>query len=135
MVIKEGKVLQQKQLRKKKLSSPAGQAFLATDESAIPKILGIAIGSPDHKILVAAFQAAGIENVLANNGPITVFAPTDAAFAALLEGTVENLVKPENKATLGRILTFHAAQGSYDVEHIVGEICKRSQSTRVCKSD
>ena len=64
MVIKEGKVLQQKQLRKKKLSSPAGQAFLATDESAIPKILGIAIGSPDHKILVAAFQAAGIENVL-----------------------------------------------------------------------
>ncbi|MBD80571.1 MAG: fasciclin [Crocinitomicaceae bacterium] len=98
----------------------AGQAFLTTDESGTPNILGIAIGSPDHKTLVAAVQAAEIENVLANNGPITVFAPTDAAFAALPEGTVENLVKPENKATLARILTFHAAPGSYDAEHIAG---------------
>lgn len=99
---------------------PAGQAFLSTDESGTPNILGIAIGSPDHKTLVAAVQAAQIENVLANNGPITVFAPTDAAFAALPEGTVENLVKPENKKTLAHILTFHAAPGSYDAEHIAG---------------
>lgn len=98
----------------------AGQAFLTTDESGTPNILGIAIGSPDHKTLVAAVQAAKIENVLANNGPLTVFAPTDAAFAELPEGTVETLVKPENQKTLARILTFHAAPGSYGPDNIAG---------------
>ncbi len=102
--------MQQKQLRKKKLSSPAGQAFLATDESAIPKILGMAIGSPDHKILVAAFQAAGIENVLANNGPITVFAPTDAAFNLLPAGTVTALLADIPQLT--QILEHHVVGAS-----------------------
>ncbi|GAA4895039.1 fasciclin domain-containing protein [Flaviramulus aquimarinus] len=88
-----------------------GQAFI-TDDEGTPNCLQIAIGSPDHKTLVAAVQAAGVENALVNVGPLTVFAPTDAAFAALPEGTVENLVKPENKATLANILKYHVTPGN-----------------------
>lgn len=88
-----------------------GQAFI-TDDEATPNCLQIAIGSPDHKTLVAAVQAAQVENALVNVGPLTVFAPTDDAFAALPEGTVENLVKPENKATLSDILKYHVTPGN-----------------------
>lgn len=88
-----------------------GQAFL-TDDEATPNCLQIAIGSPDHKTLVAAVQAAQVENALVNVGPLTVFAPTDAAFAELPEGTVENLVKPENKETLADILKYHVTPGN-----------------------
>ena len=88
-----------------------GQA--AVDEDSDPNILKIAIGSADHSTLVAAVQAAGIEHVLANNGPITVFAPTNAAFEALPEGTVETLLKPENKSQLIDILYYHASPGTY----------------------
>jgi uncharacterized surface protein with fasciclin (FAS1) repeats len=88
-----------------------GQAFM-TDDEGTPNCLQIAIGSPDHKTLVAAVQAAQVENALVNVGPLTVFAPTDAAFAALPEGTVESLVKPENKATLANILKYHVTPGN-----------------------
>ncbi|HMC01089.1 MAG TPA: fasciclin domain-containing protein, partial [Flavobacteriaceae bacterium] len=88
-----------------------GQAFIEDDEST-PNCLQIAIGSPDHKTLVAAVQAAEVENALVNVGPLTVFAPTDEAFAALPEGTVENLVKPENKETLANILKYHVTPGN-----------------------
>ena len=88
-----------------------GQAFI-DDDGSTPNCLQIAIGSPDHKTLVAAVQAAQVENALVNVGPLTVFAPTDAAFAALPEGTVENLVKPENKATLANILKYHVTPGN-----------------------
>ena len=88
-----------------------GQAFV-TDDEAIPNCLQIAINSPDHKTLVAAVQAAQVENALVNVGPLTVFAPTDSAFDALPEGTVENLVKPENKATLANILKYHVTPGN-----------------------
>ena len=70
-------------------------------------VLLIAINSPDHTTLVAAVEAAGIEHILANPGPFTVFAPTNDAFAALPEGTVEDLLKPENKAALINILYYH----------------------------
>ncbi|MCK0178675.1 fasciclin domain-containing protein [Flavobacteriaceae bacterium S0862] len=89
----------------------SGQAFIEDDEGT-PNCLQIAIGSPDHKTLVAAVQAAQVENALVNVGPLTVFAPTDEAFAALPEGTVENLVKPENKATLSDILKYHVTPGN-----------------------
>ncbi len=88
-----------------------GQAFV-TDDEGTPNCLQIAIGSPDHKTLVAAVQAAQVENALVNVGPLTVFAPTDDAFAALPEGTVENLVKPENKGTLTDILKYHVTPGN-----------------------
>lgn len=70
-------------------------------------IVDIAVGSPDHTTLVAAVKAAGLVDTLASPGPFTVFAPTNAAFAALPAGTVESLLKPENKAQLIAILTYH----------------------------
>lgn len=70
-------------------------------------VVEIAIGSPDHTTLVAAVKAAGLVETLSGAGPFTVFAPTNAAFAKLPAGTVESLLKPENKAKLVAILTYH----------------------------
>ena len=95
----------------------SGQAFIENDEST-PTVLSIAINSPDHTTLVAAVQAADLENALVNAGPLMVFAPTDEAFAALPEGTVENLLKPENKAALQNILKHHVTPGKYDKEFL-----------------
>ncbi len=96
-----------------------GQAAVVDDESQMD-ILKVAMSSKDHTTLVAAVQAAEMEHVLVNAGPLTVFAPTNAAFDKLPEGTVEDLLKPENKATLANIITFHAAPGSYDEKNIKG---------------
>ena len=96
-----------------------GQAGVQDDESE-KNILQIAMGSKDHTTLVAAVQAAKMEHVLVNAGPLTVFAPTNEAFDKLPEGTVENLLKPENLSTLADIITFHAAPGSYDENNIPG---------------
>ncbi|MFC3880553.1 fasciclin domain-containing protein [Algoriphagus namhaensis] len=95
----------------------AGQAFIEDDES-VPNVLQIAIGSPDHTTLVAAVQAADLENALVNAGPLMVFAPTNAAFDALPAGTVEDLLKPENKETLATILKHHVTAGNYDKEFL-----------------
>jgi uncharacterized surface protein with fasciclin (FAS1) repeats len=70
-----------------------------------------AVNSHDHTILVAAVKAAGLVDTLSGAGPFTVFAPTDAAFAKLPAGTVDTLVKPENKAQLTSILTYHVVAG------------------------
>ncbi|MEM0517177.1 MULTISPECIES: fasciclin domain-containing protein [Aequorivita] len=98
-------------------SSNQGQAFIEDDESA-PNVLQIAIGSPDHTTLVAAVQAAGLENSLVNAGPLMVFAPTDEAFNALPAGTVEDLLKPENKEKLASILKHHVTPGNYSKEFL-----------------
>jgi uncharacterized surface protein with fasciclin (FAS1) repeats len=71
-----------------------------------------AVNSKDHTTLVAAVKAAGLVDTLSSAGPFTVFAPTNAAFAKLPAGTVENLVKPENKATLTKILTCHVVSAN-----------------------
>lgn len=94
-----------------------GQAFIEDDEST-PNILQIAIGSADHTTLVAAVQAAKLENALVNAGPLTVFAPTNDAFAALPEGTVENLLKEENIDQLAAILKHHVTPGNYDKDFL-----------------
>ncbi|AWW00047.1 fasciclin domain-containing protein [Arcticibacterium luteifluviistationis] len=94
-----------------------GQAFIE-DENATPNCLQIAIGSSDHSTLVAAVQAAQVENALVNVGPLTVFAPTNAAFDALPEGTVENLLKPENKAALADILKYHVTPGNLKADFL-----------------
>jgi len=94
-----------------------GQAFVKDDE-ATPNVLQIAIGSKDHTTLVAAVQAADLENVLVNAGPLMVFAPTNEAFAALPEGTVENLLKPENKNALANILKYHVTPGNYSKDFL-----------------
>ena len=70
-----------------------------------------AVNSKDHTTLVAAVKAAGLVDTLQSAGPFTVFAPTNAAFAKLPTGTVDNLVKPENKETLTKILTYHVVPG------------------------
>ena len=74
-------------------------------------IIQNAVNSKDHTTLVAAVKAAGLVDTLEGKGPFTVFAPTNAAFGKLPAGTVDNLVKPENKATLTKILTYHVVPG------------------------
>ena len=74
-------------------------------------IVANAVNSADHTTLVAAVKAAGLVDTLNGPGPFTVFAPTNEAFALLPAGTVEGLVKPENKATLTKILTYHVVPG------------------------
>jgi uncharacterized surface protein with fasciclin (FAS1) repeats len=72
-----------------------------------------AVNSKDHTTLVAAVKAAGLVDTLESKGPFTVFAPTNAAFGKLPAGTVDTLVKPENKPTLTKILTYHVVPGRY----------------------
>src|SRR6478736_467321 len=74
-------------------------------------IVDNAVNSKDHTTLVAAVKAAGLVDTLKGKGPFTVFAPVDAAFAALPAGTVDTLLKPENKATLTKVLTYHVVAG------------------------
>lgn len=78
-------------------------------------IIDNAVNSKDHTTLVAAVKAAGLVETLKGTGPFTVFAPTNAAFAALPAGTVDTLLKPENKPTLTKVLTYHVVAGKYDV--------------------
>jgi uncharacterized surface protein with fasciclin (FAS1) repeats len=96
-----------------------GQAGVVDDESQMD-ILRVALSSKNHTTLVTAVQAAEMEHVLSNAGPLTVFAPTNTAFEKLPPGTVEDLLKPENKAALANIITFHAAPGNYDANNIKG---------------
>ncbi len=83
-----------------------------------------AVNSADHTTLVAAVKAAGLVETLSGKGPFTVFAPTNDAFGKLPSGTVETLVKPENKATLTGILTYHVVAGKYDAKKIMQLIKK-----------
>lgn len=77
-------------------------------------IVGNAVNSADHTTLVAAVKAAGLVDTLNSPGPFTVFAPVNAAFAALPAGTVDTLLKPENKSQLTKVLTYHVVAGNYD---------------------
>ncbi|MBC8083483.1 MAG: fasciclin domain-containing protein [Hymenobacter sp.] len=81
-----------------------------------------AVNSADHTTLVAAVKAAGLVETLQGKGPFTVFAPTNAAFNALPAGTVETLVKPESKATLTKILTYHVVAGNMTADKIMSAI-------------
>lgn len=100
-------------------SKLAGQSGVQDDLSD-PNILQVALGSPDHSTLCAGVVAAGLQDVLTNAGPLTVFAPTNAAFDALPDGVLDDLLKPENKEQLANIITFHAAPGSYTGKNIKG---------------
>jgi uncharacterized surface protein with fasciclin (FAS1) repeats len=94
-----------------------GAAMLRTMD-----IVDNAVNSADHTTLVAAVKAAGLVETLKSKGPFTVFAPTNAAFEKLPAGTVETLVKPENKATLTKILTYHVLAGKFDSKAIAKRI-------------
>ncbi|HEX3102246.1 MAG TPA: fasciclin domain-containing protein [Pyrinomonadaceae bacterium] len=119
-----------------------GIAFAATaasaqmdDKSGNPMVGGAAmfktknivenaVNSKDHTTLVAAVQAAGLVDTLKGAGPFTVFAPVNSAFDKLPAGTVETLLKPENKATLTKILTYHVVAGNMDSKTIAKAIKK-----------
>jgi uncharacterized surface protein with fasciclin (FAS1) repeats len=87
-----------------------------------PNIVGVASANENFSTLVAAVTAAGLVETLSGDGPFTVFAPTNDAFAALPEGTVENLLKPENLATLSGILTYHVISGKFEAAAVVDAI-------------
>lgn len=89
----------------------AGTALIAGSASAKKDIVDTAVTAGTFETLVAAVSAADLVNTLKGDGPFTVFAPTDEAFAALPEGTVETLLLPENKAQLVEILTYHVVSG------------------------
>jgi len=85
-------------------------------------IIENAVNSKDHTTLVAAVKAAGLVETLEGDGPFTVFAPTNEAFNKLPAGTVDNLVKPENKATLTKILTYHVVAGNLDSKALMEKV-------------
>lgn len=113
----------------------AGSALLASGAPSLAKnpmvggaamypsrnIVENAVNSKDHTTLVAAVKAAGLVDTLAGNGPFTVFAPTNGAFGKLPAGTVETLVKPENKGTLTSILTYHVVPGKITAQQIAAK--------------
>ena len=113
----------------------AGSALLAAGAPAVAKnpmvggaamypsknIVQNAVNSKDHTTLVAAVKAAGLVETLSGTGPFTVFAPTNAAFGKLPAGTVETLVKPENKDTLTSILTYHVVPGKITAQQIAAK--------------
>ena len=117
-----------------------GAAIAATALTAAPlqaqskDIVDTAVGAGQFKTLAAALQAAGLVATLKGAGPFTVFAPTDAAFAKLPKGTVEDLLKPENKAKLTAILTYHVVPGKVtaaDVSKLTAAKTVQGGSVRV----
>ncbi len=120
-----------------KAASPAATAAPATAPAMAAPMLDIvdtAAGNKDFSTLVAAVQAAGLVETLKSKGPFTVFAPTNAAFAKLPAGTVESLLKPENKAMLVKILTYHVVSGKVlaaDVVKLDGKMVKTVQGSDV----
>jgi uncharacterized surface protein with fasciclin (FAS1) repeats len=106
-------------------AAPAASPAPATAPAATSPgtIVEVASGSTTFSTLVAALTEAELTETLGSTGPFTVFAPTDAAFAALPEGTVETLLKPENRATLVKILTYHVVPGEITSDKIAaGEV-------------
>jgi uncharacterized surface protein with fasciclin (FAS1) repeats len=100
----------------------AGAAALSAGAARAADIIETAVAAGNLKTLVTAVQAAGLVETLKGPGPFTVFAPTDAAFAALPPGTLITLLKPENKAKLAAILTYHVVPGKILSSEIAGKI-------------
>jgi uncharacterized surface protein with fasciclin (FAS1) repeats len=96
-------------------------AAVVPAQAADKDIVDTAIGAGNFTTLVAAVTAAGLVETLKGPGPFTVFAPTDAAFAALPAGTVEDLLKPENKDKLVAILTYHVVPGAVTSDQLAGQ--------------
>ena len=95
---------------------------VAHSASAQKTVVDVAVGSRAHTTLVAAVKAAGLVDALMGKGPFTVFAPVNDAFAKLPAGTVESLLKPESKAMLVKILTYHVVAGNFEAGAVVKAI-------------
>lgn len=101
----------------------ADTTMTATTEIVeIPTVVGVASGNPDFSTLVTAVTAASLAETLGGEGPFTVFAPTNDAFAKLPAGTVDDLLKPENKEKLSTVLTYHVVSGKFDAATVVEAI-------------
>ena len=109
------------------IAAGALAALAACSSDMGDDIVDVAASNGSFNTLVAAVQAAGLEDTLRSEGPFTVFAPTDDAFAALPAGTVETLLKPENKDQLVAILTYHVLSGAVPAEAVLGQ--KQSVAT------
>lgn len=101
-----------------------GQASVKAGEGEDANVLQVAMSLPDFKTLVVAVEAAGVQDALVNAGPLTVFAPVNTAFDKLPEGTVETLLKPENKEKLAFILVNHVAPSNYPIKQLKKEAKK-----------
>ena len=101
-----------------------GQASVKVGEGEEANALQVAKSLPDFSTLVAAIGAAGVEDAVVNAGPLTIFAPLNTAFDKLPEGTVETLLKPENKAKLAFILVNHVAPSNYPIKQLKKEAKK-----------
>jgi uncharacterized surface protein with fasciclin (FAS1) repeats len=118
-MIKENKMAKDKKMMAMDTKMVGGAAMYP-----IKDIVSNAVNSADHTTLVAAVKAAGLVETLQGSGPFTVFAPTNAAFDKLPMGTVETLLKPENKTKLQGVLTFHVLAGKFSAKDIVKAIKK-----------
>mgnify|MGYP000091035719 FL=1 len=118
-------------MKKKFIAGIIALFISAFSVSAQTTVVDIAISSKDHTTLVAAVKAADLVATLQSAGPFTVFAPTNAAFAKLPAGTVETLLKPENKATLAKILTYHVVAGNLNAVAVIKAITDAKGSLSV----
>lgn len=109
---------QDKMMKKSELSGEKTVMVGGAPMYRTKNIVENAVNSKDHTTLVAAVKAAGLVDTLSSKGPFTVFAPTNAAFSKLPAGTVDTLVKPENKATLTKILTYHVVPGKMEASDL-----------------
>ena len=116
---KDDKMMKDEKMKKGDNPKVGGAAMFRTKD-----IVDNAVNSKDHTTLVAAVKAAGLVDTLKSTGPFTVFAPTNSAFNALPAGTVDTLLKPENKATLTKVLTYHVISGNFDSKAIAKAIKK-----------
>ena len=116
---KDEKMMKDEKMKKGDNPKVGGAAMFRTKD-----IVDNAVNSKDHTTLVAAVKAAGLVDTLKSTGPFTVFAPTNSAFNALPAGTVDTLLKPENKATLTKVLTYHVISGNFDSKAIAKAIKK-----------
>ncbi len=97
---------------------------VATANETEETIVGVAVGNTNFTTLVAAVKAAGLVDVLSGKGPFTVFAPVNSAFDKLPNGTVSNLLKPENKKVLSAVLTYHVVAGKFNAKDVLAAIKK-----------
>jgi len=111
------------QKKKEVKNSPNEEiAEVVVEEKVAPNIVEVAAGNDNFTTLVAAVKAADLVETLSGEGPFTVFAPTNDAFAKLPDGTVETLLKPENKIALTSILTYHVVSGKYEAAAVIEAI-------------
>jgi len=112
------------EVKTKTSSEHQGQASVKAGEGEQANALQVAKSLPDFTTLVAAIEAAGVQDAVVNAGPLTIFAPVNTAFDKLPEGTVETLLKPENKSKLAYILVNHVAPANYPVKQLKKEAKK-----------